>query len=97
MKENWYALFLSIVKDVSPDKAIKAIFNKCIRSCDKKFTKRSTKRKYRAEIKYIDDPLKLIELKENHTYKEIAKLYNTYTNKIYMDIKRYKQSISEVI
>lgn len=98
MEENWYALFLSIVKRISPDEAMGWMFSKRVRSFNKRqVRKKSTKRKVNPEAKYIEDPLKLIELKKNYTYKEIAKMYNTYPNKIYMDIRDYKKSLEEVI
>ncbi len=91
MKENWYALFLCIVKNITPDKAITCIF--CT-SPRKEYAKRAIKvEKAKKEISFIDDPVKLIKLKENHTYKEIAKLYNTYPNKIYSNIKNYKEQM----
>jgi hypothetical protein len=83
MAENWYALFLSIVKNISPDKAIGKITGRCVRSSN-------TKNK---EAKYIDDPQVLMKLKETHTYKEIANMYGTYPGKIFFNIKNYKQSI----
>ena len=43
--------------------------------------------------KYIDDPVKLIELKTKCTYKEIAKIYNVNPNRIYEDIKHYKRNV----
>ena len=40
---------------------------------------------------YIDNPERLIDLKQTHTYKEIAKMYNVNPNKIFYDIKSYKE------
>ena len=44
------------------------------------------------KFKYIADPILLTSLKQTHTYKEIAKMFNTYPNKIYENIKYYKQT-----
>jgi DNA invertase Pin-like site-specific DNA recombinase len=91
IKENWYALFLCVVKDITPDKAISSL---CFKSPRKDYSKRAVKAENDKKIiTYIDDPVKLIELKENHTYKEVAKLYGTYPDRIYRDIKNYKQQL----
>lgn len=43
------------------------------------------------EFKYIDDPVKLMKLKETHTYKEVGKIYGTTDREIYLNIKHYKE------
>ena len=63
---------------VSPEKEKKETIS-VHRNRDKKF-------------EYIADPILLTSLKQTHTYKEIAKMFNTYPNKIYENIKYYKQT-----
>lgn len=91
MVANWYALFLSIVTDTSPDKALGLILG---RSHENKKGHKKVRKRIPKSFSYIDDPLKLIELKKTYTYGEIAKMYGTYKNKIYENIRHYKQSVA---
>lgn len=90
MKANYYALYLAIKKDISIDAALGAMGIRAIR---KPYTQKNPKKKdiTEKEFEYIDDPLKLIELKKKHTYDELARMYNTYPDKVYRNIKYYKQ------
>lgn len=97
MKENWYALFLCIIKSITPDKAMKSLL--CIghrNNVPKPFNVPLQKKERKPNLNYIDDPITLIKLKETHTYSELAKLYKTYPHKIYNDIKNYKQQLNGI-
>lgn len=69
----------------------KALMDKPGYICPKKEKKEVNQIQKDKQFKYIDDPAMLMKLKQTHTYKEIAKMYNTYPNKIYENIKFYKQ------
>lgn len=87
IKENWYALYLSIVKNVFPEKALSLILGERVFKSEKRKSKKFV---------YIDDPVKLIQLKKNHTYKEIAEMYGTNRSKIFVNIKYYKEHALEM-
>lgn len=88
MKENWLALYLCIMKDYSSDKALARMHIQIPIENRRPYKKREH---IQSEYEYIEDPIKLIELKKNYTYEQLAKIYNTYPHKIYHDIKHYKQ------
>jgi hypothetical protein len=91
MIENYYALHLAIIKNISVNQALGLMG---IRGANKRSNIGKSKRKYEKKeniYEYIDDPVKLIELKKAYTYKEIAKMYNTYPNKVFDNIKHFKQ------
>jgi Mor family transcriptional regulator len=71
-----------------------SVCNRIIRFMDKeKKPKQKKSVRKKKTVKYIEKPEKLIQLKEKYTYKEIAKMYNTYPNKIYMTIRDYKTQV----
>lgn len=80
MKENYFALYLAIIKGISVDAALLEM------GINVRIGIRA-----KTEFKYIDDPERLMELKKKHTYKELVKMYNTYPDKIFTNIKHYKQ------
>jgi hypothetical protein len=51
------------------------------------------RKKEPVERVYVDDPIKLIDLKKKGTYKEIGKMYGVNANKIFDDIKHYKNKL----
>lgn len=96
MKENWFALYLSIIEDCSSDEALKLMHIR-IQIQNKKSPRANKKKKTNSNIyEYIENPITLINLKKNYTYQQLAKMYNTYPHRIYRDIKHYKQLNSAI-
>lgn len=88
-KCNWLALFLSIVKGISPDKALMAMFPANKRVVNIKLQK--TKTEY---VKFPEIEVeKMIELKKAMSYKQIAEMYNTCDRNIYRHIKKYRPDL----
>lgn len=88
MKENWYALFVSIVKDLSVEDSFKAMYH----VVNENSKKTSTPRK-RSEQFLAEDVEKMIEFKKTMSYKEVGLLFNTTDKNIYAHIKKYKPEL----
>ena len=85
MKENWYALFLAIVKDFSVDKALGQMY---IGYHKQKHIKETTK-KVPYEKFSIEDVTIMVEMKKVMSYKKVAQHFNTNDRNIYNHIKKY--------
>lgn len=79
---NYLALYACIVSNCSVTTAVSKIFE----------NRKTTTKKARKTFDVVtEDPAVLIKLKKKYTYKELAKMYNTYPDKIYLIIKKYKE------
>lgn len=90
MRENWYALYISIVKGLSSGKALThmRLMNKSEKvSAAKKVTKVPYK------IFPDEDIERMIELKKGMSYKQVGKIFQNTGHNIYYHIKRYKPEL----
>lgn len=94
MNENWYAFYLSIISETPPDEALTIILG--TRTYTRKKEKKKISKKEIKEFTYIDDPIRLVELKKTHTYDEMAKIYGVNRNKVFINIKHYKEQVLEI-
>lgn len=88
MEENWYALFISIVKNLSVEDSFKAMYYNVKENKNKSPTSRKRSEKFMTE-----DVEKMIELKKTMSYKEVGLLFNTTDENIYKHIKKYKPEL----
>lgn len=74
---NYAALAVSILKNVSPERAFLLLENPHVGSTPRKLSDME-----------IED---MIRVKQTHTFDEMAEIYGMSRDAIYMQIKRYKQ------
>lgn len=87
MEENWYALFISIIKGVSVETAFLSLY----RQIEKSEIKIIPQNKYES---FTDEDIeKMIELKKKMTYKQVAKIFNTIDRNVYNHIKKYRPDL----
>lgn len=83
MKENWYALYISIVKGVSVEEA----FYRLQPKSTKRPSSLKTKRHY--EQFSITDVNQMVEMKKNMSYKQVAQHFGTVDRNVYNHIKKH--------
>jgi hypothetical protein len=90
LRENWYALYISIVKGLSSGKALTQM--RLMNETEKvSTTKKVTKVPYKL---FPDEDIeKMIELKKTMSYKQVGKIFQTTDHNIYYHIKRYKPEL----
>lgn len=91
MEENWYALLVAIVSDLSAEKAIRMFFGSApnVESNEAVPKKeRKSHRKFGAE-----EIERMIELKGTMSYKAVGKIFDTPDWNVYTHIKNYKPEL----
>lgn len=85
MKENWYALCISILSNLEPDQAFELFYA-------------NKQRKQRQSNSLTDaDTQEMIRLRETKTYKEIGEIFGITDKVVYARIKRFKSKGGEVV
>lgn len=88
MNDNWCALCISILKNVTPEMAFELL--------DNVGTKKPMKYKKYKTIT-IDDVADMVKLKETNTYKQIAEMYGMSFGTAYSKIQNYKVKNTNVL
>lgn len=86
LKENWYALYVAIVKGVSVEKALGFMQPRS----NSKNQNKSVKIPNRRYEQFSESEVaKMVELKREMSYKEVAKQFETVDRNVYNHIKKY--------
>lgn len=89
MKENWYAFFISIVKGLSVEASFQSMYY-----IAPQYRKKSEKKERKRYQQFSNEDIeKMIELKKNLTYKQVAEIFHTVDRNVYDHIKRYKPNL----
>lgn len=84
MNDNWCALCISILKEVTPEMAFELLENPG--------TQEGKPMRYKKNRTITnDDVADMVKLKETHSYSEIGEMYGMSIGAVYSRIKYYKQ------